>query len=25
MYLSKLYLEIKKRPIYIVSLTEKDI
>lgn len=25
MYLSKLYLEIKKRPIYIVSETEKDI
>ena len=25
MYLSKLYLEIKKRPIYIVSESEKDI
>ena len=25
MYLSKLYLEIKRRPIYIISETEKDI
>jgi hypothetical protein len=25
MYLSKLYLEIKKRPIYIVSECEKDV
>ena len=25
MYLSKLYLEVKRRPIYIVSETEKDI
>lgn len=25
MYLSKLYLEVKKRPIYIVAETEKDI
>lgn len=25
MYLSKIYLEVKKRPIYIVSETEKDL
>lgn len=24
MYMSKLYLEVKKRPIYILSETEKD-
>ena len=24
MYMSKLYLEVKKRPIYISSITEKD-
>ena len=24
MYMSKLYLEVKKRPIYITSETEKD-
>ena len=25
MYMSKLYLEVKKRPIYIPSETEKDV